>query len=100
MRKLGEWILDEDRDGYHCSECGRDICYVDFGREEFNYCPSCGKKMKIPSSDIDVDKAIEWLERYIIVDAKEVYTNGIELVPMFRVEQAFRDKAYNGLYEG
>ena len=45
MRKLGEWILDEDGDGYHCSECGRDICYVDFEREEFNYCPSCGKKM-------------------------------------------------------
>ena len=98
MNEFGEWILDEDGDGYHCSKCGRDICYVDFVKEEFNYCPSCGKKMKI-SSDIDVNKAIEWLERYIIVDAKEVYTNGVELVPMFRVKQAFmvymRDKYYN-----
>jgi hypothetical protein len=49
---------------------------------------------------VDVHKAFEWLDGYAFPDKKEVYTNGSELVPMFRVRQAFIDKAYNGLFEG
>lgn len=49
---------------------------------------------------VDVDKAILWLERYAINDSEEVYTNGSKLVPYFRVLQALKDRAYNGLREG
>lgn len=54
-----------------------------------------------PTIDVaDVDKALEWLEGYTLTDTKQVYTNGTVLVPMFRVRQALKDKAYNGLMEG
>ena len=46
------------------------------------------------------EKALEWLKDYAFADTKEVYTNGTVLVPLFRVEQAFVDRAYNGLCEG
>lgn len=49
---------------------------------------------------VDVRKALEWLEGYTITDTEKVYTNGTVLVPLFRVEQALEDKAYNGLREG
>lgn len=49
---------------------------------------------------VDADKALEWLEGYTFTDTKQVYTNGTVLVPLFRVRQALKDKAYNGLMEG
>ena len=49
---------------------------------------------------VEVDKAMAWLEGYTMTDTKQIYSNGIVYVPMFRVEQAFVDKAYNGLQEG
>lgn len=58
----------------------------------------------IPAVDavdaVDADKALEWLEGYTFTDTKQVYTNGTVLVPLFRVRQALKDKAYNGLREG
>lgn len=55
----------------------------------------------MPAVDaVDEDKALEWLEGYTFTDTKQVYTNGTVLVPMFRVRQALKDKAYNGLMEG
>ena len=60
--------------------------------------------MNAPAVDavdaVDADKALEWLEGYTFTDTKQVYTNGTVLVPMFRVRQALKDKAYNGLMEG
>ena len=35
------------------------------------------------------DTVEEFMERYEIVDSKQVYTNGIELVPIFRMKQWF-----------
>ena len=49
---------------------------------------------------VDIEKTLAWLEDYSILDRHEVYTNGVLLVPLFRVEQALVDKAYNGLLEG
>lgn len=49
---------------------------------------------------VDIEKALAWLEDYSILDRHEVYTNGVLLVPLFRVEQALVHKAYNGLQEG
>ena len=50
--KHGEWIKNEDRHGWHCSECKVDNHYAyswssEKGTYEFqdNYCPSCGAKM-------------------------------------------------------
>lgn len=55
----------------------------------------------IPTADVvDVGKALEWLQGYTFADIKQAYTNGTVLVPLFRVKQAFEDKAYNGLMEG
>ena len=34
----------------------------------------------------------EFAERYKIVDSKEVYTNGTELIPIFRVKQWLEDR--------
>lgn len=56
--------------------------------------------MNAPAVDeVDADKALEWLEGYTFTDTKQVYTNGTVLVPLFRVRQALKDKAYNGLME-
>ena len=49
---------------------------------------------------VEVDKAMAWLEGYTMTDTKQIYSNGIVFVPLFRVKQAFVDKAYNGLQEG
>ena len=49
---------------------------------------------------VDVDKAMKFLEDYAFKDEKEFYTNGTILVPLFRVKQAFVDKAYNGFHVG
>lgn len=35
------------------------------------------------------DTVEEFMERYAIVDSKQVYTNGVELVPIFRMKQWF-----------
>lgn len=50
-------------------------------------------------NQVEINKALEWLEGYTIKDTEQVYTNGAVLVPLFRVKQAFEDRAYNGLYE-
>ena len=50
--------------------------------------------------NVDVDKAMAFIESYAFADSKEIYTNGSELVQLFRVKQALVDKAYNGLFEG
>lgn len=42
-----------------------------------------GEMMNFP------DTAEEFMEQYKIVDSEEVYTNGAELVPIFRMEQWF-----------
>ena len=52
------------------------------------------------TNTVDVDKAMECVEGYAFKDDQEVYTNGTVLVPLFRVKQAFIDKAYTGLFEG
>ena len=49
---------------------------------------------------VEVDKAVAWLEGYTMTDTEQVYSNGTVFVPLFRVKQAFVDKAYNGLQEG
>lgn len=43
-----------------------------------------GEAMNFP------DTAEEFMEQYKIVDSEEVYTNGAELVPIFRMEQWFK----------
>ena len=50
--KHGEWIKNEDRNGWHCSECKVDNYYAyswssEKGTYEFqdNYCPNCGASM-------------------------------------------------------
>lgn len=54
----------------------------------------------VPTDTVDIDKALEWLEEYTIKDSLQVYTNGSLLVPLFRVRQALKDKAYEGFKEG
>ena len=49
---------------------------------------------------VDADKAILWLKDYVFEDSRKIYTNGARIIPYFRVLQALRDKAYNGLKEG
>lgn len=67
--------------------------------DEITHC--IAETMNAPSVDaVDADKALEWLEGYTFTDTKQVYTNGTVLVPLFRVRQALKDKAYNGLMEG
>ena len=48
---------------------------------------------------VEVDKAMAWLEGYTMTDTEQIYSNGTVFVPLFRVKQAFVDKAYNGLQE-
>lgn len=48
----------------------------------------------------DVEKVLEWLQSYTMTDDKQVYSNGTVFVPLYRVEQALKDKAYNGFREG
>lgn len=67
--------------------------------DEITHC--IAEVMNAPAVDaVDADKALEWLEGYTFTDTKQVYTNGTVLVPLFRVRQALKDKAYNGLMEG
>lgn len=49
---------------------------------------------------VDVQAALNFLRGYAIEDKEQVYTNGSILVPLFRVEQALIDRAYNGFMEG
>lgn len=56
---------------------------------------------KAPAVDaVEVDKAMAWLEGYTMTDTEQIYSNGTVFVPLYRVKQAFVDKAYNGLQEG
>ena len=78
------------------------VCQYDEYDEGFLDCAEAAREAikNLPEKDIlDIDKALEWLTGYIIKDDKEVYTNGTDLVPLFRVKQALKEKAYNGLCE-
>lgn len=57
-------------------------------------------KKVIPIDQVDVDKAIQFIEKYSFEDKERIYTNGSILVPLFRVKQSLVDKAYNGFLEG
>lgn len=57
-------------------------------------------KQQKAAQAVDVDKALQWLEGYTMTDTKQVYSNGCVYVPLYRVKQAFEDRAYNGLLEG
>ena len=48
---------------------------------------------------VDVEKALDFIKSYAFSDKEEVYTNGSLLVQFFRVEQALKYKAYNGMFE-
>lgn len=64
-------------------------------------CAWLGQKVEqMDRLTVDVEKALEFVEDYAFTDDKKVYTNGTVLVPLFRVKQAFVDKAYNGFREG
>lgn len=41
------------------------------------------------------DTVEEFMEQYKIIDTEEVYTNGVELVPIFRMKQWFDCHPYN-----
>lgn len=41
------------------------------------------------------DTVEEFMEQYKIIDTEEVYTNGVELVPIFRTKQWFNCHSYN-----
>ena len=52
-RKVGKWIKNEGRYGWHCSACGEDDLYAfvwnrDKGENEQQdrYCPNCGAQME------------------------------------------------------
>lgn len=60
----------------------------------------CDMAIEALEKQIDVDKALKFIENYAFKDSEEIYTNGTILVPLFRVKQAIIDKAYNGLFEG
>lgn len=52
-RKVGKWIKNESRYGWHCSACEEDDLYAfawnsDTGENELQdrYCPNCGADMK------------------------------------------------------
>ncbi len=52
-RKVGEWIKNESRYGWHCSACEEDDLYAfvrnsDTGENELQdrYCPNCGALME------------------------------------------------------
>ena len=81
-------------------------CYMGLSVSEYDEgfldCAEAAREAikNLPEKDIlDIDKALEWLTGYIIKDDKEVYTNGTDLVPLFRVKQALKEKAYNELCE-
>lgn len=65
-----------------------------------NYAIAMEEAIEALKKQIDVDKAMKFIEDYAFIDIKEIYTNGTILVPLFRVKQAIIDKAYNGLFEG
>jgi hypothetical protein len=80
----------------HCSGC--DV--LADGLCDYDVCGSVQLMMEAPAVDaVEVDKAMAWLEGYTMTDTKQIYSKGIVYVPLFRVEQAFVDKAYNGLQE-
>lgn len=68
--------------------------------EDYEYLLQAVEFYKKRDNLAEVDKAIEWLAGYAFADDEQVYTNGAVLIPLFRVEQALKDKAYNGLLEG
>ena len=52
-RKVGKWIKNEGRYGWHCSACGEDDLYAfawncDNGENEQQdrYCPNCGARIE------------------------------------------------------
>lgn len=60
--KHGHWIKNEDRNGWHCSECKEDNYYAyswssENGKYEFqdSYCPNCGAKMGVEAMYNEAD---------------------------------------------
>lgn len=56
--KVGKWIRNEDRYGWHCSACEEDDLYAFAwnsytGENELqdHYCPNCGARMKGEKDD-------------------------------------------------
>ena len=45
------------------------------------------------------DTVEEFMEQYKIVDTEEVYTNGTEMVPIFRMKQWFEHNTSNSILE-
>ncbi len=81
----------------HCDGCDA----LTHGLCDHDVCGAAQLIMEAPAVDaVEVDKAMAWLEGYTVTDTEQIYSNGIVYVPLFRVEQAFVDKAYNGLREG
>lgn len=67
-----------------------------------NYCDLRAELTRVTAerdAAVDADKAILWLKDYVFEDSRKIYTNGVRIIPYFRVLQALRDKAYNGLKE-
>ena len=84
-RKKGRWIETEFLKLRECS-----CCHVRWGMydvENFNYCPNCGADMMTFPNTVE-----EFMDQYKITDTKQIYTNGAELVPIFRMKQWFNHK--------
>lgn len=42
---IGYWYPARDGDGWICSNCGEDICYLEFEGERERFCRNCGAEM-------------------------------------------------------
>ena len=89
-RPRGKWIYKNDNKliasdmGYwQCSNCEEGKLLY-----ESAYCPNCGADMKGMNEQMSFPETFEgFAKEYGFKDDKEVYTNGIELIPIFRVKQ-------------
>lgn len=66
----------------------------------FDYVDEIEMAIEALEKQIELEKAMKFIEGYAFKDEKRVYTNGSMLVSLLRVKQAIEDKAYNGFYEG
>ena len=78
-----------------CNVCGYDFTKKDMNK---NYCPYCKSRLWVLSNCIDESKDVkeqmefpdtfeEFVGQYGFKDKEEVYTNGCDLIPVFRVKQ-------------
>lgn len=54
----------------------------------------CGEVMKFPET------VEEFMESYKIVDREQIYTNGVELIPIFRMKQWFYHDIKPAIHRG